>query len=1000
MFRKNSTYLRLGTLIAFCLRGFLQSVGQELPTSAPAASLGELRAGFLNPPPTARLRCYWWWLNGNTDAPTITHDLEEMKAKGFGGALLVDANGADQDGNASVPTGPTFGSRAWVALYLHALKEADRLGLEITLNITSGWNLGGPSVTPAEAMKVLTWSRLPVKGGAAITVTLPMPEVKNGFYRQIAVLAYPLAHGSALAPQPGSRTGQGPTDPATVEKRSALILRQRSAGESNAEGGFSMPDTSDRLMAEVAGDPTGSATFADSGLGAVRDLTSEVGVDGTFTWDPPAGEWEVLRIGYTDSDARVSTASGAWQGLAIDYLSRAAFESYWRQSVEPLLVAAKPYHSLKYLATDSWELGGANWTDKFREQFIHLRGYDPVPWLPVVAGRIVGSRDQSTRFLTDLRRTVADLISSEHYDVFAEKAQAYGLGIQCESGGPHGAPIDALETFRHAAVPQTEFWSPNPHRPTDKDRFFTKEAASAAHIYGQSFVAEEGETSIGPEWSESLATDLKPSFDMAVTEGMNRLVWHQFTSSPVSTGLPGQEYFAGTHLNPKITWWNAGTPFFTYLNRAQYLMQQGLPVNDLLYYYGDNVPNFARLKADDPAHVLPGYDYDVTNEDAFLHNIQIDGGRLRGPSGMEWKALALPTTHRVSLAVLQRIEQYVAEGGTVIGLAPQSTTGRETPAAQAAFKEIVDKMWGPQCTAGSSHTYGKGQIFCTSDAHSAFAAMKLTPDLSLAGEEQSALGAASTSQLDYVHQRVGDADLYYLRNGSDKVSRHLVTFRTTGELPEVWDALTGDMVPAPGARLLPDGRAEVQAELPPFGSTILVFAKSIGHAAAPPVQTPQVLSVNLVKPWTISFQPGLGGPDSPIAAPALKSWTEWNDPAVRYFSGTATYEATVTAPSFPAGARVWLRFPDVREIAHVTINGQDAGTVWAKPLMLRVDQFLTQGENHLEVAVTNLWPNRIIGDMQPTAQKHFTSTNITKYTATSPLLPSGLIGPLEWVVER
>jgi len=994
MFRKTSPCFC--TLIAFALGGLLQSRAQVLARN-PEPTLSQLRAGFLNPPPAARLRCYWWWLNGNTDAATITHDLEQMKAKGFGGALLVDANGANQDGNANVPAGPTFGSKEWVALYLHALKEADRLGLEITLNITSGWNLGGPGVTPEQASKVLTWTRTPVKGGDTLTIKLPMPEIKNGFYRQIAVLAYPLAHGQALSPQPGSRNSQGAADQASVEKHSAAILKLRSAG---SEGGFSMPDASDMLHVEVPDDATGTVAFADTDTSGVVDLTSHFATDGSLTWQAPKGEWEILRVGYTDSDARVSTGSGAWQGLAIDYLSRAAFESYWRQSVEPLLFAAKPYHSLKSLATDSWELGGTNWTDNFREQFIKLRGYDPVPWLPVVAGRIVASRDQSTRFLTDLRRTVADLVSTEHYDVFAEKALAYGLGIQCESGGPHGAPIDALETFRHAAVPQTEFWSPSVHRPTDKDRFFTKEAASAAHIYGQKFIAEEGETSVGPQWSESLATDLKPSFDMAMTEGMNRLVWHQFTSSPASTGLPGQEYFAGTHLNPKVTWWNAGGPFFTYLNRAQYLMQQGLPVNDLLYFYGDNVPNFVRLKADDPAHALPGYDYDVTDEDALLHNISVEGGRLRGPSGMEWKALALPATRRVSLAVLQRAERYVAEGGTIVGLTPQSATGRETPQSQAVFKDLVDKVWGTECATGSNHAYGKGQVFCTTNAHSAFAAMKVPPDVSLDGEEQSVLGAASDSELDYIHQRVGDTDLYFLRNGSGNPSRHLVTFRTAGELPEIWDAVTGDMTPAPGAHLRTDGRAAVPLALAPFGSSILVFSKSLGHFDPPPVRRTQVQNVSILKPWKITFQAGRGAPDGPVEAPELKSWTEWSDPGVRYFSGTAAYQASVAAPNVPAGHRVWLRLADVREIAHLTINGKDAGTVWAKPFMLRVDQFLKPGENHLAIAVTNLWPNRIIGDMQPRAQKHFTATNITQYKADSPLLPSGLIGPPEWVIEQ
>ncbi len=165
---------------------------QEAQGTSTSPSLPALREGFLHPPAEARLRCYWWWLNGNTDKATISHDLEEMKAKGFGGALLVDANGSNQAGNREVPAGPTFGSPAWVALFTHALKEADRLGLEITLNITSGWNLGGPDVTPEQASKLLTWSRTAVNGGSKEVIHLAAPPVKNGFYRQIAVLAYPL----------------------------------------------------------------------------------------------------------------------------------------------------------------------------------------------------------------------------------------------------------------------------------------------------------------------------------------------------------------------------------------------------------------------------------------------------------------------------------------------------------------------------------------------------------------------------------------------------------------------------------------------------------------------------------------------------------------------------------------------------------------------------------------------------------------------------------------
>src|ERR1019366_6636293 len=195
------------------------------------------------------------------------------------------------------------------------------------------------------------------------------------------------------------------------------------------------------LLEDIAGQPGEQ----DARIAEVIDVTSNMQPDGSFAWQAPAGTWEILRLGYMASGARVSTSSGAWQGLAIDYLDRAELENYWREHIDPLLADAKPYlgKTLRYLVTDSWELGGVNWTPQFRQEFRARRGYDPVPWLPVAGGRILDSRDTSNRFLNDLRRTVADLVIDGHYRPFAAAAARYGLGIHPESGGPHGAPLDA-----------------------------------------------------------------------------------------------------------------------------------------------------------------------------------------------------------------------------------------------------------------------------------------------------------------------------------------------------------------------------------------------------------------------------------------------------------------------------------------------------------------------------------------------------------------------------
>jgi len=739
--------------------------------------------------------------------------------------------------------------------------------------------------------------------------------------------------------------------------------------------------------------------LADTLLDSVQNVTAQMHGD-TLEWNVPSGEWEILRIGYTDSDARVSTSSGAWQALAIDYTSRDAFDAYWDHTVAPLLQAARPFHSLKTLATDSWELGGTNWTDTFAAEFKARRGYDPIPWLPVVTGRIVQTSAASTAFLADLRRTVADLIVSNHYDEFARRAAQAGLGVQAESGGPHGAPLDALETFRRSAVPQTEFWAQNPHRSKDEERFFTKEAASAGNIYGRRFVAQEGETSIGEPWSESLATDLKPSFDMAVTEGMNRLVWHEFTSSPASTGLPGQEYFAGTHLNPKITWWNAGEAFFDYLNRVQFMMQQGVPVDDVLYFYGDNIPAFVRLKADDPAHVLPGYDYDVTDEDALLHTLHAESGHLVGPSGIHWRLLAAPADGHLSLPALKQIGAYVRHGGTLVDTTPVGPTGQLSPAGQQEFTVLVHQIWGSSCAEGSHHVYGSGEVWCTNKTRSVLNAKGALPDVAIDPSSSLSLSANSTSPLDYAHRRTKTADIYFFRNGSASQIDTEILLRAHGASVELWDAVTGESHVATNVELQPGGRTRMPLSLPAYGSLFVVVAQRADSALSPTPRLERSELLHPLAPWSVTFQPERGAPAHPVPFPTLSSWTDSDDPRVRYFSGTAVYHGSVVVPAHDTGEQLWLRFSGVREIARVLVNGNDAGTVWAEPFTIRVDPWLRPGSNALEIQVTNLWPNRIIGDLQPAAQMHITRTNMRSYRADSPLLPSGLLGGIHWDLRR
>jgi hypothetical protein len=996
----------------------------HLRAQTPQADL--LRAGFEQPPDTAKARCYWWWLNGNTTEAAITRDLEGMKAKGFGGAILVDADGSGQDGNLEVPTGPPIGSTQWIGLMVHALSEAQRLGIEISLNVTSRWDvgiIGGPTVTPEDAMKWMTWSRTVVEGGGKKKIYLPAPQAQNGFYRPIAVLVYPLHQGAALPGSPGSH------------RERIVNLAFKTASR---ETGFSMP-SSDQVMRE---EPS-HVGEEDAKVDEVVDLSSLAETDGNLEWDFPPGTWEVLRIGYTDTPKHLTDAAGMPMGLPLDALNATAFDHYWRDAVAPLLIAAKPYigTSLRYLATDSWEAGGANWTAGFREEFKRRRGYDPVAYLPIVTGRILTDRDTSNRFLFDLRRTVADLIAENYYDRFADYAKRNGMGTHPEAGGPHGAPIDALENFRDTTFPQTEFWViSGTHRATDGERFFVKEASSAAHIYGKPFAAAEGPTSMNPKaWSESLSEDLQPAFDYALTEGLNRLFWHEFTSSPSEYGLPGQEYFAGTHLNPQVTWWEQAGPFLMALNRAQFLMQQGNPVSDVLYLYGDQVPGFARLRSDDPAQVLPGYDYDVTDEDALYHRILYDGSDLHTPEGIHYRALALPASRNLSYASLMWISRFVQQGGTIVGLKPIGPLGLIPPEKQAEYDRTAGAMWAG-CSAGATVAqFGRGAVYCIADARSALRAMSVTPDFAyrlISAQETS----KDSPAFEYIHRTLPGAEIYFVRNAQPRPLQAILSFRVQGLDPELWNADDGTTAPALVYRKTDDGRTEIPLTFPAKGSVFLVFERpqalhlvnleKDGSPVFPSIRqgvgvfssddhefivtdpgtytstdsegTKQSFAVRegdfettTCNSWALSFPAGWGVPQS-VSWDHFQSWTESIDPGIRYFSGTATYRTVLHIPANLAapGQQLWLQLGEVREIATVNVNGQSIDTLWRLPFAVRIDPAIHPGDNTVEIKVSNLWPNRLIGDLQPTAAKRFAQTNIHPYTKDSPLLPSGILQPV------
>jgi hypothetical protein len=466
-------------------------------------------------------------------------------------------------------------------------------------------------------------------------------------------------------------------------------------------------------------------------------------------------------------------------------------------------------------------------------------------------------------------------------------------------------------------------------------------------------------------------------------------------------GIPGQQYFAGTHFNPNTTWWSKSTAFLAYIDRCQFMLQQGLFVADACYYYGDHVPNFAQLKRSDPARVLPGYDYDVATEEVLLARMSVRGGRIVLPDGMSYRVLVLPDRASISLPVLRKLKDLVKAGATVIGPKPAQTQSlTDFPQCDADVARLASELWGGAAIASPLQRHcGEGRVICGKTAREVLLADGVQPDFDYRAGEKS--GTPSTV-LDYIHRSAGDAEIYFVANRLGSWEETDCTFRVMGKAPELWDPVSGVMRPA-AAYSQKAGQTTLPLQFAPYGSMFVVFRRPLAQAAGvasgrnfPTFSTPY----DLTGPWTVRFDPKWGGPESAVFH-QLVSWTQRPESGIKYFSGTATYRKTFDLPETlrQAGQRLTLDLGDVKNLAEVRLNGKSLGVLWALPFRVDVTDAIKPAGNSLEIEVVNFWPNRIIGDQFLAPDKRFTRTNIRKLTKDTPLMESGLLGPVRVLAE-
>lgn len=909
----------------------------------------ELEQGFVNPPAAARPWVLWFWLNGNITREGITADLEAMQRVGIGGAMIMEVN-------QGTPRGPVdFMSKEWRALFKHTVDEARRLGLEISMNNDAGWNgSGGPWVPLDKAMQYLVFSEVAAEGGKRFDAKLPQPPSTDGYYRDIAVLAFP-------ARQPG---GQGGADPRVPDV----------AGKSVAWR---------KLFREIQGC---SGPIARKDL---VNLTDRMGADGHLAWDPPAGAWTVVRFGHTFTGARNHPAPDSGSGPECDKLSREGIEAHFNGMMAKLIEDVGPAAGTTLVAThiDSWEVGGQNWTPRLPEEFLKRRGYELLPFLPAMAGRVVDSVDVTERFLWDLRTTISELLAENYVGGLRDLAHAKGLSLSMES---YTTPANDLEVACEVDEPVCEFWWP------DGGWVFwsMKAMASAAHVNNRPIVGAEAFTAGKHERWQAHPCNMKDLGDRAFCEGVNRMVFHRYAMQPWADRRPGMMMGRwGSHYERTQTWWEMSSAWHMYVTRCQYLLRQGQFVADVL-----------DLQAEEPMkryrpRFLSGYDFDACSPRTLLQKVTVKDGRLTLPHGAQYRLLRLSDTRTMTLPMLRKIHALVDAGAAVLGNPPASVPGLEGyPGADAELKKLADLLWGTD-EAATDRVVGKGRVFRNMSPEDVLSRLGVEKDF------------ASDRKLRWIHRAAGGTDVYFVASDSGDAQDVACTFRVAGRQPEFWEPATGRVVPA---RCYEAGGGKVRApvRLDPWGSVFVVFR----HADAPPARritsvtlggSPLVSATQSAAPppavdlvrnevwqvgaygvqtadgrlrtfdigtlpapvevegaWTVRFPPGWGAPAEAVFE-KLGSWSQHADPGIKYFSGTATYVKQVELPRQPSGKqRLYLDLGGVAVMARARLNGHDLGVLWKPPYRVEITDVAQQGTNQLEVDVANLWPNRMIGDEQ------------------------------------
>lgn len=989
--------LKVALLVCFSLTVFAQKPKKDIINTSLNANLKE---SFTNPNKEAKPWSFWYWLSGNTTREGITYDLEAMAKAGIGGAYIfaIDRPTYQEYVKVKDPAHPPL-EKFW-EMVTFAVKEADRLGLEIAFNAGPGWSLaGGPWITPELSMQKLVSTTTVVEGGKAQKIQLAHPDTEikestwrmakySDYYREIAVVAYPVASGWQNFSASNLKPAQLITDFAT---------KYGANGPRLAKWSNDIPAESCVPLKQVI------------------NISDKMDAAGNLNWTPPPGKWVIQRFGYSSTGETARPTGVLSRGLEVDKFNPEAVKFQFKNWYGEAVRRVGPELAGKVLSmnhSDSWECGPQTWSPVFREEFKKRRGYDPVLYLPATTGIAIGSAEESERFLWDYRRTILDLVVDVFFKTSVELTNKAGGTYSSETMA--GTMTDALEFYKEVDVPMGEFWISS----HGQDAAHLPQASSGAHIYGKRLVQAEAFTQRVIKWTED-PYYLKTLGDYSFANGVNRYAMHVWAHQAFPEKVPGVTLFNvyGTSFSGNQPWQKLAKPWYDYITRSQSMLQQGLPVADVAYFIGEELPANAEHRSNLNPRLPFGYNYDCINRDALLTRTKAENGKIVLPDGATYNLLVLPQSTRMSPEVAKKIGELASAGVLVIGPKPtKSFSLTEYPNNDAALQKIVADTWKNviEKAQPAELLVKKGLPsdveFMNTDMawihrgnkvlarnknwnpKNIDATVRHLPELDM---------EYSSPSFVYTHRRTNDADLYFVSNQELADREVTVAFRIAGKQPELWHPETGEMRPITNWEVK-SGRTYIPLRFNAAESYFIVFRE----AGTPPTKkTENFAKIETVKQiegaWTVKFEPNRGAP-AQIELPQLASLSTHGDMGVKYFSGVATYERkiNVTANTLKhnANERIMLNLGDVKNVAEVTLNGKKLQAVWKPPFLVDITEAIKPGENSLKIDVANTWKNRLIADAGLPMDKRITWTLFREqsgwFKKTEPVITAGLVGPV------